>query len=151
MKSKELIFWNHYLETLEIKPIDPNIDVGIAGDVNIADELLELYLSGKKTAGSGLVRDYELAGDPLPKVGNYWMILDSSGGPRCIVKITKVEFYQFNQVPKKVAIAEGEGDLSLAYWRKAHADFFAPLLKSWGVENLGKEMIVTSFYEVVYK
>ena len=133
------------------QPIDPYVEAGISGNRKIADKLLELYLNGKKTAGSGLVKDYELAGDPLPKVGNYWVILNSTNDPKCIVKTIRVEMYQFDQVPVEVAIAEGEGDLSLEYWKKIHTDFFTPFLDGWGVTDLAKETMVTEFYEVVYK
>ena len=144
-------YWNSYLETLEEKLDHPDVEAGIAGNQEIADKLLSLYIEGKKTAGSGLVKDYELAGDPLPKVGNYWIILNSKGEPGCIVKTVKVEQYKFNEVPEEVAIAEGEGDLSLDYWQKAQREFFNPYLKDWGVEDLDQEMVVTEFYEVVFK
>lgn len=151
LNINEKFFWQEYVSTLNEAPIQPEIEANVPGNDEIADELLELYLSGKKTAGSGLVKDYELAGDPLPKVDNYWIILDSKKNPKCIVKTLRVELYQFDQVPEEVAIAEGEGDLSLDYWRKGHIKFFTPFLKSWGIENLDKEKVVTEFYEVVYK
>lgn len=151
MNQSQRDYWNSYLETLTNKPENPRVEVSIAGNEEIADELLELYLCGKKTAGSGLVKDYQSAGDPLPEVGNYWIILDSRSEAQCIVKTIRVEFYQFDQVPVEVAIAEGEGDLSLEYWRKAHIDFFTPYLKDWGIDNLDEETLITEFYEVVYK
>lgn len=151
MSQKELEYWNSYIETLEDKPSNPSVDAGIAGNEEIADELLNLYLSGKKIAGSGLVKDYEVANDPLPTVGNFWIILNSKNEPKCIVKTVRVEYYQFGQVPEEVAIAEGEGDFSLDYWRKAHVEFFTPFLKDWGITDLDKETLVTEFYEVVYK
>lgn len=144
-------FWNKYTSTLDSTPANPTIEVGVAGNLKIADELLALYLSGKKTAGSGIVKDYELAGDELPKVGNYWIILDSKNIARCLVKTIRVEYYQFEAVPLEVAIAEGEGDLSLEYWYEAHINFFSPFLKEWMISDLSKETLVTEFYEVVYK
>ena len=151
MNEKIVEYWNSYLRTLEDRPSNPVVEASISGNDEIADELLDLYLSGKKTAGSGLVKDYELAGDPLPKVGNYWIILNSSKEPKCIVKTIRVELYQFDQVPLEVAVAEGEGDLSLEQWKKAHIDFFTPFLKEWGILDLDKEILVTEFYELVHK
>ena len=151
LNQLELEFWNSYLDTLKDPPSNPIIEVGIAGNEGIADKLLDLYLQGKKTAGSGLVKDYELAGDDLPKAGNYWIILNSSKKPCCIVKTIKVELHQFDQVPIEVAVSEGEGDLSLEYWRKSHIDFFTPYLEGWGISDLDKEVLVTEFYEVVFK
>lgn len=151
LNNVELDYWNSYLSTLDEKPKVPNVEASIAGNDEIADQLLDLYLTGKKTAGSGLVKDYELSGDELPKVGNHWILLDSKKSPRCIVKTVRVEFYQFDQVPREVAIAEGEGDLSLEYWRNAHINFFRTFLKDWGVTDLDKETLVTEFYELVFK
>ena len=150
MHDKILTYWKSYLGTLEEKPLDPHFEAGIAGNTAIADKLLGLYLSGKKSAGSGLLKDFELAGDPLPKVGNYWIILDSKEEPRCIVKTVRVELHQFDQVPIEVAQAEGEGDLSLEYWRKVHIEFFTPYLEAWDITDLDKETVVTEFYELVF-
>jgi uncharacterized protein YhfF len=146
-------FWDSYLDTLEgdFDFSESRIEASIAGNKEIADELLSLYLKGKKTAGSGLVKDYELSGDRLPKVGNFWIILDSKEEPKCIVKTVRVEFNRFDQVPEEVAKAEGEGDLSLDYWYEGHRNFFQLFLKEWGIDDLDKEMLVTEFYEVVYK
>jgi len=122
----------------------------MAGNQAIADSLLVLYLAGTKTAGSGLVRDYEHAGDPLPCPGEYWIILDSSKQPKCIVETIRVEFFTFADVPEHVAIAEGEGDLSIAYWTKAHEAFFTPFLAKLGVTDLSREQVVAEFFDLVY-
>jgi len=118
------------------------------GNSDIADSLVELYLCGRKTAGSGLVKDYELAGDPLPRIGDYWIVLDSKGQPRCVAKTIRVAIHSFESVTEEIAIAEGEGDLSLEYWRQGHQKFFAPYLDKLGIEDLRKAQIVTEFYEV---
>ncbi len=112
---------------------------------------MKLYLDGKKTAGSGLVKDYEMAGDDLPKVDNHWIILDANEKPRCIVKTTRVEFHRFDQVPLEVALAEGEGDLSLEYWKKSHREFFTPYLEGLGLSDLESAQIVTEFYDLVFR
>jgi len=68
-----------------------------------------------------------------------------------MVKTVGVEFHQFDEVPEEIALAEGEGYLSLAHWRNAHTRFFTPFLKQWKITDLNKEQVVTEFYEVVYK
>ena len=118
------------------------------GNKQIADGLVALYLTGKKSAGSGLVKDYDVAGDPLPRVGDYWIVLDSSEQPRCIVKTIKVEIHTFDAVTEEIALAEGEGDLSLGYWRDAHRRFFTPLLTSFDITDLSKALVVTEFFEI---
>ena len=153
LSTQEKQFWQKFTATLpaQEQPENPNITASIAGNDEIADQLLGLYLAGKKTAGSGLVRDYQSCGDELPKVGQYWIILNENKEPKCIVKTIRVVQHRFDQVPEEVAIAEGEGDLSLEYWRKGHTEFFTPFLKDWGAPDLNKEMVITEFFKVVYK
>lgn len=152
LKSHEQKFWQAYLQ--EAGVLDSNgltVSAGMPGDEQIADELVSLYLNGQKTAGSGLLKDYEQAGDPLPEVGNFWIILDSHARPRCIVRVIRVEMHLFREVTEEIARAEGEGDLSLEYWRKAHQWFFSRFLEKLGITNLNEERIVVEFYELVYR
>jgi 5-formyltetrahydrofolate cyclo-ligase len=153
LKPKEEAYWRRYLDSLprERRPSDPFVEANYCGNREITDELLGLYLSGKKTAGSGLVKDYETAGDPLPREGNYWILLDGQDNPRCIVRTTRVEIHRYRDVPAEVAAAEGEGDRSLASWKRAHAAFFAPFLSGWGIADLEEAEVVTEFFEVVYR
>lgn len=152
LKPAELAFWQDYRRARPQDQVAPDavISASVAGDKRNADELLQLYLDKKKTAGSSLIIDYETSGDPLPKVGNFWIILDSSGVPKCIVKCVGIEIHRFDQVPEKIAIAEGEGDLSLGYWTKAHREFFEPYLPRWKVTDLDKERVITEFFDVVW-
>ena len=149
LNKAQLTFWKEYLSTLKEKPADPTVTASIAGHPKIADETLAFFLSGKKSAGSGLVKDYEYSAEELPEAGAFWIVLDSTKTPRCILKTVKVETYKFGHVPKKVALAEGES--SIEAWRDQHIDYFQPYLEDWGVENLDKEDIIVEFFEVVHR
>jgi len=153
LRENESTYWTAYIELLppHERPSDPRVTASIAGYPEIADELLDLYLSRRKTAGSGLVRDYENSGEPLPKVGDYWIILSRDKTPRCIVRTRGVQIHPFSKVPEAIAIAEGEGDLSLDHWRHVHAAFFTPFLNDWGVEDLSNAEVVTEFFEIVHQ
>jgi 5-formyltetrahydrofolate cyclo-ligase len=152
LKPAELEFWRNYRGAKPRDEVsnDAAISASIAGDDRNADELLQLYLNGKKTAASSLLIGYENAGEPLPQVGDFWIILNSGGVPKCIVKTIRVEIHRFDRVPESVATAEGEGDLSLAYWTKAHREFFQPYLQRLNVEDLSQERVITEFYDVVW-
>lgn len=144
-------YWQNYLSCAVDVPQNPKVEFSIAGNDEIADQLLDLYLSGKKRAGSSLLKGYQYSDFSIPEIGNYWIILNGQKEPKCIAKTIQIETYQFDQVPEKVAIAEGEGDLSLDYWRKAHINFFTPFLKNWKINDLEKEQIIVEYYEVVFK
>lgn len=89
-----------------------------------ADELLGLVLDGTKTATASALWDYEAEGEDLPTVGTLGIVVDGTGTPRALVVTTDVRTVPFDRVDADHARAEGEGDLSLAHWRRVHEDFF---------------------------
>lgn len=97
-----------------------------------ADELLALVLAGTKTATASAHWLYDAQGEALPHVGALSIILDGEGRPRALVRTTAVEVAPFDQVDADHAAAEGEGDLTLAHWRRVHEDFFAAELAAAG-------------------
>jgi uncharacterized protein YhfF len=86
----------------------------------LADELLDLVLAAKKTATCWAVSE----GDKGVAVGKRWIVKDGSGGPRAVIETVEVERRRFEEVDAAFAHEEGEGDRSLAYWRRAHTDYF---------------------------
>lgn len=90
-----------------------------------ANELVELVLRGEKRATTSLLLSHEFENEPLPRIGDLNIITNWQGDPLCIIEITDVEIRPFHEVDAAYAAREGEGDKSLAYWRKAHEDFFA--------------------------
>ena len=152
LKPAEEEFLQEYFDTLgpgEI-PEEMTVRAGKAGNSALADTLLGLYLSRKKWAASGLAEDYILAGDPLPAVNDYWIVLDNQENPRCLLRTYAVESHAFRDVPETVAIAEGEGDLSLAHWVKAHREFFTPFLAGLEISDLQSAEVITEFFEMIY-
>ncbi|WP_312348237.1 ASCH domain-containing protein [Actinomyces sp.] len=85
-----------------------------------ATHLLDLVLSGAKTATAGPLSDYEDEGEPLPEVGELGIVCDGAGNPRALVRTDAVGVVPFDEVDELHAAAEGEGDLSLDFWRRAH-------------------------------
>ena len=96
----------------------------------LADELLALVLAGKKTATTSLYQLYRWTNEPLPKVGDYSIILDGRQQPRAVIQTTKVEVMPYDEVSAEHAAREGEGDLSLEQWREKHYDFFSAEAKA---------------------
>ena len=153
LQDIESKYWQRYLSTLAEKdrPLQPRVVASHAGTREITDNLLNLYLTGKKTAGSSVVEDFLSTGAPLPEVGDYWILLDSSDQPRMILRTEKVVVHKFNDVPVEIAVAEGEGDLSLEYWRQAHNQIYSPYLERWGVKSIERATIITEFFRIVFK
>ncbi|MCI7552125.1 MAG: ASCH domain-containing protein [Actinomycetaceae bacterium] len=114
-----------------------------------ADELAQLVVDGKKTATSGIVKEYLSEGEPLPVKGDMAIVADGRGIPRALIRNTRVEITPFAEVGDAVALAEGEGDLE--HWREVHEAFFAEHIPSFAQGSDGEaRMVVTEFFEVLY-
>jgi len=87
----------------------------------------------------------------LPQVCNYWIFLNSRNEPSCILKTEKIVTHKFKDVPVEIAIAEGEGDLSLEYWKRVHGQLYSPHLASWGIKGIEEATVITEFFSVVYR
>jgi uncharacterized protein YhfF len=91
----------------------------------MADHLGALVLEGRKQATCSLLWVYEA--DPalvMPAAGQHSVVLDGRDEPICIIETTAVVVCPFAEVDAAFAAAEGEGDGSLAYWRRVHWAFF---------------------------
>jgi uncharacterized protein YhfF len=89
----------------------------------LADELLDLVLQGKKRATCWA----ESQGLLSAEVGKLMVVLDSKGTPKAVVKTVELTKRRFDEVDEIFAHDEGEGDLSLNFWRAAHTRYFTRL------------------------
>ena len=71
-------------------PAELEIEAFYFGDSpDFADELAELVVSGPKRATVGWVAEAEMLEEPLPQVGDLFIVLDGRGRPRCTIKTTE--------------------------------------------------------------
>ena len=137
--------WNEY------KTINPAIGYKIdAWAFGVEpDQLADLVLKGEKTATASVYDLYQIDGEPIPQAGTFDVILDGQGQAVCIIKVTKVAVVPFNQVSAEHAFKEGEGDKSLAYWRKVHEEVFRPWLEEVGFTfNQDSKVVLEEFHKV---
>jgi uncharacterized protein YhfF len=123
---------------------------GYGDSPQLANELIQLVLTGRKTATCGSLWEKEAEGDPLPEVGHLWIELDGEGNPVCITETTEVTIRKYNEVDADFARAEGEGDLSLDYWREAHRRYFSRTLQKIGKEFSEDMPLVCERFRVIY-
>ena len=114
------------------------------------DKLAELARAGVKTATASAWDCYQAEGEPLPRAGGYSVILDSADRAVCVIRTTKVYTVPFSQVSPRHAWKEGEGDRSLAYWRKVHEDLFRRELAAIGNEFTEDMPVVCEEFEIVF-
>jgi len=120
-------------------------------DKESANHCADLVLQGEKRATASLLWSYEPDNEPLPEVGQLSVITDWDGEPRCIVEVTWVEVMPFNQVPPEFAFEEGEGDKSLAFWRRVHWDFFSMECEEMGRKPAEDMPVVLETFKILWK
>jgi len=119
-------FWQAYREELgdDAPPEDAYAAWSFGDTSEMADELGALVVDGAKTGTASLAWEYAHDDEPIPRAGEHSIILNGEGDPLCIIRTARVYIECFNDVDAEQAYAEGEGDRSLEYWRKAHWDYF---------------------------
>ena len=85
----------------------------------LADELAELVLAGKKRATCWAASE-----GPKTHVGKRWAVLDGSGVPIAVIETIELTQRRFDEVDAAFAYEEGEDDRTLAFWRRANRNYF---------------------------
>jgi len=113
-------------------------------------ELTALVLSGVKRATASLVRDYSSPDNPLPKVGDFVLIVDGAGNPQCIFRTTEVEIKPLVAVDERFAWDEGEGDRTRDSWLAGHRRYFERQAAKDGFKMHDEIETVFERFEVVW-
>jgi uncharacterized protein YhfF len=130
------------IDVLKVKY--PGANAWQVGDSQeLANELATLIIKGIKTASCGSFASYQQE-DSAPKIGSHNIILDGQDVPVCIIRLVSMRLVRFCDVTEEFARKEGEGDLSLEYWRKEHQRFFTR--EGYFSENME---LITEEFEVV--
>jgi len=83
------------------------------------DKLINLVLLGKKTATTSIYDEND-----LPIINEEKILIFNNEKKACITKTIDFKIMKFKDMTEDYARLEGEGDLSLDYWKKVHHDFF---------------------------
>lgn len=149
-------FWDAYLATLSpeaARAAQTRFYETFHFDDNEASctELAALVLAGTKRATTGALWVLEAAGKRVPRAGDLNIVTAWDGTPLCVIETTAVEVVAFDDVRAEFAAREGEGDRSLATWRRDHWDFLGRECTRIGrVRDLRMPCVCEDF-EVVYR
>lgn len=147
-------YWKQFLASLP-----PNsryqtktyVAEGWGDSPQMADELGALITQGVKTATCSALWEWEAEGNPLPEDGYITIILDGRGEPLGIVETIEISIRKYNEVDANFAREEGEGDLSLKYWRAAHKRYFTRILAKIGKEFSEDMPLVCERFHLIHK
>ncbi|MFD4422049.1 ASCH domain-containing protein [Agromyces sp. NPDC058484] len=145
-------FWAEYRSAHPDRATDtepPSAEV-FGDNAELTDELLGLVLDGTKRATASLVVEFELDGQPLPRIGSHWIACDSAGRPRAILRSVELRIGTFASVDEQFAFDEGEDDRSLATWRENHSRYWQRVSAGLGFEWTEDHEIVFERFEVAW-
>lgn len=106
---------------------------GFGDSPALRDELAELVVSGPKRATVGWIAEEEALGELQPKVGDYWIVLDGAGRPRCTIRTVETFIAPLTAVDDRFAWDEGEGDRTRADWLDNHHRYFTRRAAALGI------------------
>lgn len=146
MKADEL--WSRFCSAAG-REIQDTYEAWAFGDA--PNHLAALVIEGVKT---GTASAYDLYLDdpeePLPKAGDYSVILDENEEALCIIQTTETAVVPFDEVSSEHARSEGEGDRSLSYWRSVHEAFFRDELQGTEHQFHSKLPVLTERFALLY-
>lgn len=116
----------------------------------LANELLQLVLKGQKRATASSLLAYEIDDERIPQVGDYSIVTDWEGTPRCVIETTAVTIIPYKEITFDICKREGEDD-SLESWQRGHKRFFTEEGKSIGYEFSEEMPVVFEDFKVVFK
>ena len=152
MKVTEQVqkFWNDFAAMREdVSPVTPFQVWHFGNTPELADELLDLVLQGKKHGTASLPWEFEDQPGLEPKVGAFSVVTDFYGRPKSVLRTTRIRILPFTEVDAEHAFAEGEGDQSLDHWRGAHWDYFSLQCLDLGREPFETMPIICEEFELL--
>jgi len=145
--------WRAYLQSIgeTVATTDKTFAAWSFGDTDeLADDLLGLVLDGTKRATTPSVWELEARGEPMPQPGDLHVITDSAGVAQCVLQTVRVTVTPFNKVDAAHARIEGEGDGSLACWRRTHWAYYERVLAGTDYTPQPDMPVVCEQFEVVF-
>lgn len=144
-------FWADFCRSHSVDLNEPCQVWYFGNTAGMADELTELVLAGRKVATASLLKTNDIKPADAPIVGGYSVVTDFYGEPKCVLQTTEVREVRFKDVEPDFAAAEGEGDLSLEYWRTVHRDYFSREAAVYGFEFDDESVVCCERFRLLYK
>ena len=144
-------FWHRFLIEKRLSPDSTYFDCfHFELTEKWAEELLRLVLLGKKKATASSLYAFEKENLRLPEVGDFSIVTNWAGEPKCVIQTSKVRILPFREMTYDICKLEGEDD-TLASWQRGHQRFFTEEGKELGYEFTEDMPVVFEEFEVVYQ
>ena len=145
-------FWQEFCRSTPGVTIDTPFQTWFFGNTpKMARELAELVISGQKTATASLAEVNKINPENAPVDDGYSVVTDFEGHLMCVIQTTEIRHLPFDEVDAQFAFDEGEGDLSLAYWRQVHWAYFTKEAGALGIGFDEKSLVCCERFKVLFQ
>ncbi len=128
MHPSVIRLWNAYRAQNPAAPAGVPICFHFCDNQADADLCADLVVQGHKCATATSLAELILAGQRIPRPRDYWIVTNWAGEAKAAIRTTSVDIRRFGDVDAAFAEAEGEGDLTLEWWRTAHDAYYRRVL-----------------------
>jgi len=143
--------WNDFLDrNSQNKNKETPISFFFCDNENDANECAELVIKGIKKATATSLWWYQRNNEPLPKIGDQYIVTDWDGDAKAIIETIKIEQVPYNKMTPEFAEIEGEGDKSLEYWKKVHKAYYTREMASFNDDFDENMIIVCEHFKTIY-
>ena len=115
-----------------------------------ANDCAKLVVKKIKQATAPSLWSFEINNEKLPRKGDLNIITNWNKVPQAIILTTKIELIKFSEITAKFAQREGEGDKSLAYWKKVHKAYYEREMQGHKEEFSKDMIIVCQYFDTIY-
>lgn len=139
-------FWDSFVEAKGLEDADYTDIFRFGRNEGESNRLLKRVLRGKKRATTFLFTDDDI----LPEKGEYCIVTDWDGIPRCVIRVTRVQVLPFNEITLEQALKEGE-DSTLEAWRDTHREVYIRNAQQLDIEFTDDSPVVYEEFRLEYK
>ncbi len=143
-------FWRKFCEASGTNPETPFQVWFFGNSSEMARELAELVIAGKKSATASLAAVNELTPEIAPVADGFSVVTDFEGNPLGVIQTTEIRHLPIMEVDAQFAFDEGEGDQSLEYWRDVHWRYFTKEAAELDLEFNGKSLICCERFRLLF-
>ncbi|MGD1944690.1 MAG: ASCH domain-containing protein [Croceivirga sp.] len=144
--------WGDFLDQHQefVNTLSPSVSY-FGDNEKDADTLADLVVKDIKRATSHSLLGLQLREEPLPKIGDFFVVTNWNGDAKCICRTTSVKLIPYFAIHAEHARLEGEGDKSLEHWQKVHWAYYTRELAQFNRRPLESMIVVFERFEKVFE
>jgi len=144
-------FWAEFCAGVSGIDADEPYQIWYFGNTpEMAKELAELVIAGKKFATASLAAVNEVKPGEAPMPDGYSVVTDFHGSPLCVIQTMEIRHLPFGEVDAQFASDEGEGDQTLEYWRDVHRRYFTGEAAELGLDFDESSLVCCERFKLLF-